>query len=240
MEIKELIILAGGLGTRLRQTVPDLPKSMALINGRPFIEYVIRYFKIQGIEKFIFALGYKHGEFEDFLQTVLSPREYILSVEDEPLGTGGAVRLALSNATADNVFVTNGDTLFTADLPSFASFHLERKASCSLSLKPMKDISRFGTVTIDQNSCITQFKEKQFYTSGLINAGLYALNVQEFTNRSFPDKFSFEKDYLEKYYAERKFFGLPSDSYFIDIGIPEDYFRAQQEFQNLQLLKWLI
>lgn len=226
--INEVIILAGGLGTRLREAVPELPKCMAPVNGKPFIAYVIEHFQQQGINNFIFALGYKSEAFESLLSS-LSTINYQLSIEHEPLGTGGAIKLACNPASSENVFVTNGDTLYKADLSLLSAYHLEKKADCTLSLKPMHDFSRYGVVEISNDGKLESFKEKQFYTSGYINGGLYALNKNRFLQEQLPDKFSFEKDYLEKLYTERKMYGNVQDEYFIDIGIPEDYAKAQAE-----------
>ena len=112
MEIKQAIILAGGLGTRLRSVVSDLPKCMAPVAGRPFLFYVINYLRSQGIEKFIFSLGYKHEVIEEYLKDQFSTLQYECSIEEEPLGTGGAIQLACKLATKKNVIIANGDTLF--------------------------------------------------------------------------------------------------------------------------------
>lgn len=228
--ITEAIILAGGLGTRLRGAVPDLPKCMAPVNGRPFIAYVIDHLQQQGITDFVFALGYKSDAFDSFLsQTSVN---YQLSIENEPLGTGGAIKLACTVAKSDHVIVTNGDTLYRANLQSLSAFHRDKRADCTICLKPMKDFERYGVVEIDDQNRITSFREKQYYSSGLINAGLYALDRERFLNESLPEKFSFEKDYMERLFGERKMYGHVEDAYFIDIGIPEDYLRAQLDFAN--------
>lgn len=223
------IILAGGLGTRLRSAVPDLPKCMAPVNGKPFIAYVINYLQTQGIERFIFSLGYRHEEITKFL-TLHYPRlNAEIVIEEQPLGTGGAIKLSCSKTTNENVLVTNGDTLFKVDCNKLFSFHQLHKADCTLSLKPMNNFDRYGVVELNEDSSIKSFKEKQFYKQGLINGGLYALNVQSFLNEKLPEKFSFEKDYLEKLFKQRKMYGVVQDNYFIDIGIPEDFKKAQGE-----------
>ena len=193
MEIKEAIILAGGLGTRLRSVLPELPKCMAPVNGRPFLSYIIDYYLYQGIEKFIFSLGYKHEMIESFLNDEFPTLHIECSVEQEPLGTGGAIYLACKRAKDNNVLVVNGDTLFKANLKKAASFHLENNADCTLLLKPMQDFDRYGAVELDNDLTVRSFKEKQFFQTGDINAGIYLLNIEQFIDRDFPEKFSFEK-----------------------------------------------
>jgi D-glycero-alpha-D-manno-heptose 1-phosphate guanylyltransferase len=227
--IREAIILAGGLGTRLRSAVPDLPKCMAPVAGRPFIGYIIDYFRQAGIEKFIFALGYKSEHFEEFLQKTLPSGSYDVSAEKEPLGTGGAIRLACGLAKEDTVLVLNGDTFFRVGLDDLSAFHTDRGADCSLCLRPMQDFDRFGVVELGEDQRVRDFREKQYYSSGLINGGVYALNRKRFLEEDLPSIFSFEKDYLEIFYTRRRLFGLIQDTYFIDIGIPEDYERVQGE-----------
>jgi len=223
------IILAGGLGTRLRSAVPDLPKCMAPVNGKPFIGIVIDYFIGQGVCKFILSLGYMHEVITDYIGKAYPSLNVIYSIEDEPLGTGGAIQLACKKADSETVLVTNGDTLFKADLHAITAFHNQHHAQCTLSLKPMQNFSRYGVVTLKENGSVESFKEKQFYAEGLINGGLYVLNVPAFLQEALPEKFSFEKDYLETFFAKRPMFGIAQDAYFIDIGIPEDYQRAQVE-----------
>ena len=230
--IKEAIILAGGLGTRLRESVPDLPKCMAPVAGRPFLFHVINYLRSQGVEKFIFSLGYKHELIEDYLSTQFSTLSYQCVIEEEPLGTGGAILLACTKATEKNIVVTNGDTLFKIDLHKATMFHNHNNAECTLLLKPMNRFDRYGVVELDEEQLVNSFKEKQFYESGNINGGVYLLNKDKFLDEEFPAKFSFEKHYLEKFYPVRRIYGLIQDAYFIDIGIPEDYNRAQSELSR--------
>lgn len=224
-----IIILAGGLGTRLRSVVSDLPKCMAPVNGKPFLDYVIAYFQQQGINDFIFSVGYKYEAIKEYLDNQLSTINYQLSIEDEPLGTGGAIKKACLLATTKNVFITNGDTLFKASASSLQNFHHQKNADCTLALKPMENFDRYGVIELNEDDSIKSFNEKKYYEQGLINGGLYMLNVESFLKESFPETFSFETAYLEKYYNHHKMFGLIQDEYFIDIGIPEDYARAARE-----------
>jgi len=231
MSVCEAIILAGGLGTRLRSAVPDVPKCMAPINGTPFIKYVITHLHSKGIEKFIFSLGYMSDVFEAFLAKELPSIRYKLAVEEEPLGTGGAIKFACGKATEKSVLVANGDTLFKIDPLKISGFHNLSGANCTLSLKCMDKFDRYGLVEINEDFSIKSFKEKQYYENGLINGGVYALHVEKFLAEQLPEKFSFEKDYLEALYDKRRMFGIEQDEYFIDIGIPEDYERAQRELK---------
>jgi D-glycero-alpha-D-manno-heptose 1-phosphate guanylyltransferase len=229
MKIKEAIILAGGLGTRLRSAVPDLPKCMAPVNGKPFIAYVIEFLQAQGVEKFILSLGYKHEVITSFIIKQYPALSVDYSIEEAPLGTGGAIRYACLKTSENNVIATNGDTLFKIDAAKLFGFHAMCGADCTLSLKPMRNFDRYGVVELNKDYSIKSFKEKQQYEEGLINGGLYILNTKKFLAEYLPLKFSFEKDYLEALYTKRRMYGVIQDEYFIDIGIPEDYERAQKE-----------
>ncbi|HUQ67270.1 MAG TPA: nucleotidyltransferase family protein [Flavitalea sp.] len=231
--INEAIILAGGLGTRLRSAVPDLPKSMAPVAGKPFISYVIKYYQRQGIEKFIFSLGYKHELIEQFLHKEFNTLSYSVIVEPEPIGTGGAIYQGCLNATTYQVLILNGDTFFETDIRSLSLFHEKNNADCTLCLKEMTNTDRYGVVEMSDDGRIISFKEKNFYERSVINGGVYALNVSSLINEKMPQKFSFEKDFFEKYYMHKKIYGLKQNGYFIDIGIPDDFERAQTDFKYM-------
>ena len=235
MPIREAIILAGGLGTRLRPAVPDLPKCLAPVDGKPFLFYLLEFLIEQGIHKFIFALSYKHETLSRFLAGYKMDRaaSYQLTIENEPLGTGGAVKLACSKATEKTVLVVNGDTFFSIDLNLLSLAHAEKSADCTLSLKPMRNFDRYGSVELNPDNSVKCFQEKKYYETGLINGGVYALSVEKFKDQSFPEQFSFERDYLEPLESNRVIYGLVQDVYFIDIGVPEDYARAQLELPAL-------
>lgn len=228
--VREAIILAGGLGTRLRSVVSELPKCMAPVAGHPFLHYVISYYKRQGIERFIFALGYKHEAITSYLSAAWPGMPYEAVIEEEPLGTGGAIKLACTKSKDKNVLVLNGDTIFRIHAGQLWDFHTNKNAGCSLCLKPMINFDRYGVVETNEEKRITSFKEKQHYEEGMINGGVYLLNKAQFLEDDHPEKFSFEKDYLEAGVKDKKFFGLMQDCYFIDIGIPEDFAKANLEF----------
>lgn len=227
--IKECIVLAGGLGTRLRSAVPDLPKCMAPVAGKPFLQHVVDYLKEQGIEHFIFSLGYMHEVIESFLSDHYPTLTYQVVLEESPMGTGGAILLSGMKATGDDVLIVNGDTLFAIDLEAFSHFHTTQRADCTLALKPMTSFDRYGVVDIDKDNHILSFREKQFYEQGLINGGVYALHIASLKATGLSGKFSFEKDYLEAYYPSQRMMGMIQDTYFIDIGIPEDFAKANKD-----------
>ena len=229
--IRTAILLAGGLGTRLRSSVADLPKCMAPVDDIPFIDFVINYLKNEGIEHFIFSLGYKSESIIDYVNLHYPQLRSTYVIEDKPLGTGGAIQLACKSVEAENVIVVNGDTLFSIDLQALSHFHEMQLADCSVALKQMEDFDRYGAVEIAADNSISAFKEKQFCTSGTINGGVYALSVASLLEGYYPEIFSFEKEYLEKGTGNKRLFGLVHDNYFIDIGIPEDYSRFQQEYK---------
>ena len=227
--IPEAIVLAGGLGTRLQSAVPDLPKCLAPVAGRSFLEYLLVCYRKQGVKRFIFALGYKTEMIESFVRETLFPSEYAFSIETHPLGTGGAVYQACRQVSGSDAIVLNADTFFGLKLSELSSVHRDKKADCTLALKPMKQVDRYGQVELNDQQQVIGFSEKKYIEGGLINGGVYALNVKNFLTKSFPATFSFEKDYLEKGYSTGKIYGMISDAYFIDIGIPEDYQQAQKE-----------
>ncbi|MBI2282651.1 MAG: nucleotidyltransferase family protein [Bacteroidetes bacterium] len=229
MQVTEAIVLAGGLGTRLREAVPGLPKCMAPVNGKPFVAYVIRHLMQQGITHFIFSLGYKSEAFLGFLSEELPAGSYDIVVEEEPLGTGGAIQYAAQQAKQDDLVVVNGDSLFQTNIPAQAAFHFAHKSCCTLALKAMQNVSRYGSVELADNGSIARFREKQFFEKGLINGGVYLINKPCLVSKQLPQKFSFETDFLQRFYTDGNIYGIEQEGYFIDIGIPEDYQRAQTE-----------
>jgi D-glycero-alpha-D-manno-heptose 1-phosphate guanylyltransferase len=231
MPSREAIILAGGLGTRLKTVLPDLPKCMAPVHGVPFLDILIAYLKRQGVEHIIFSLGYMKEVIIRHIRNHHPALMVSFSEETVPLGTGGAIFTALIKAKSKHVFVFNGDTFFNVDLNSLENCHLQKKAHCSVALKPMQDCSRYGTVELNPNDSIAAFREKSVSSTGLINGGVYLLNRVAFLKEKFPMYFSFEKEYLAKYLDTHLIAGQVQDTYFIDIGIPEDYMRAQDELR---------
>lgn len=229
----EVIVLAGGLGTRLQGVIGQYPKCMADVNGRPFLAYLFDYLGTQSVTRVILSLGFKHEIVTEWLQQQDLPFVVDYVIEHEPLGTGGGIQLALKEAVADNVIVLNGDTMYVADLQQQMATHRALHACATLGLKKMYDFDRYGVVITNDHGRIVSFEEKQHRAEGLINAGVYVINTRGYLGKHLPAKHSFEKDYLEKYTLDGKFYGCTGDGYFIDIGIPADYERAQEELKTL-------
>ncbi|MBS1584883.1 MAG: nucleotidyltransferase family protein [Bacteroidetes bacterium] len=230
----ECIVLAGGLGTRLRGAIGEnVPKCMAPVNGRPFLHYLFDYLSSQPCERVILSLGHKYEAILEWLQTEQRPFLVDHVIEQEPLGTGGGIQLALEAAKGENVAVLNGDTMFKVNLKEQLNLHSSQEAETTLALKEMHNFDRYGVVNFDTDDFINSFEEKQQRDNGYINGGVYIVNRNSFLARQLPEKFSFEKDYLEAFVNEQKFCAYKSDAYFIDIGIPQDYEQAQQDFKSL-------
>jgi D-glycero-alpha-D-manno-heptose 1-phosphate guanylyltransferase len=222
------IVLCGGFGTRLQSVVSDVPKPMALVGGRPFLHYVFCYLKREGVREAILAVGYKREVIEKYFGHEYMGIAIRYSVEQEPLGTGGGIKQAYY-MTHGEVFVLNGDTFFDVSLKELSTAHEARKADLTIALKPMQEFDRYGTVSVDENGRIAAFEEKRYCRAGLINGGIYLLGRHLFDGLQLPLKFSFEKEIMEGQTGEKRMAGVAFDSYFIDIGIPEDYSRAQTE-----------
>ncbi|MEM6801857.1 MAG: nucleotidyltransferase family protein [Bacteroidota bacterium] len=231
--IKEAIVLAGGKGTRLRSVVSDVPKPMADINGRPFLAFLLDDLAQQGIERVVLAVGYKREVILEYFGTEYKGMEVLYSVEEEALGTGGGIKLACSKVEGEEVLAINGDTYFQVDLEALYTFAKENSATLTMALKQMYDFDRYGTVQTGDDGRIMGFEEKKYQTAGLINGGVYFFRKSLLEDSELAEKFSFEKDILEKLYDQEAFYGLGFDTYFIDIGIPEDYERSKHELTVL-------
>lgn len=216
------IILAGGQGTRLKPLISDMPKPMALINGKPFLEYLVQQLKKWGIHDIILSVGYKKEKISSYF---LFGAEWGVDIhyvqENVPLGTGGAIREALESVDDTNVLVLNGDSFFDADINSLVAFHNSKDAVVTLALKGMADTGRYGRVEINEDGDVISFHEKRGSQKGLINTGMYVVN-RKILPCLLAGKHSFENDVLTGL-SKKGAFGLVQEGYFIDIGIPDDY-----------------
>jgi D-glycero-alpha-D-manno-heptose 1-phosphate guanylyltransferase len=230
------IVLAGGLGTRLRSVISDLPKPMAPVNGFPFLHYLFLYLHRQGVTDVVLSVGYRSDAIKAFFGDKYNRINITYCVEEEPLGTGGGIAQAMAMVDSDAV-VLNGDTFFEINLSELLEFYNKTNADIALALKRMHDFDRYGTVEVGNCDRVLQFHEKQHRTEGLINGGVYILRkdlfkrVEMIEGQPLLQKFSFEKDILEKHLLPLHYHAKEFDNYFIDIGIPEDYQKVQVDFK---------
>nr|WP_314999117.1 nucleotidyltransferase family protein [uncultured Oribacterium sp.] len=224
----QAILLCGGMGTRLRSVVSDRPKPMADICGKPFLQYLLEMLRDKGITEVIFALGYMGEMIEEYFQDGSAfGLKIAYSYEEEPLGTGGAIRNALPKILEEEVLVLNADTYFPMDYQGLYHFHQENDGDFSLATRAVPDISRYGAVRRDAAGRILAWNEKLEDggqpLAGEINGGIYVMKKSLIAE--IPEgKQSLEQDCVPKWLSEgKRIFGLPFDGYFMDIGIPKDY-----------------
>lgn len=228
----EAIVLAGGFGTRLSHVISDVPKPMAPIGDTPFLKFILSDLVKQGVKRIILAVGYKSEVIKNYFGSRFSEGEFssqiIYSDEDIPLGTGGAIKRALQKCQENCALIINGDTFFRVNIREMFKIYNNNDCGMVMAIKAMKDCSRYGTVEVN-NGKIVKFKEKIIGESGLINGGIYVLGKDVFKEIE-RDKFSFEQEVLEKIVDSGKIYAFESQGYFIDIGIPEDYYKACEVF----------
>ncbi len=219
----QALILAGGLGTRLRNTIADVPKVMLPIGSKPFLSYLIDQLREQGFVQLCIAVGYQSRVITRYFK---DGKDFgvniIYSLEDKLLGTGGAIKKAARNLS-NEFLVVNGDSYLDIDFRQLTSFHTEKNALITMALTESKGTNRFGIVELDHGNKITTFKEKSPYTgSSLINAGIYVFNKTAFGDVPQNRHVSLEKEILPRY-VNKNFFGLKIGTFFIDIGTPSSY-----------------
>lgn len=221
-------MLAGGLGTRLRPKVPDVPKVMAPVGGRPFLEYVLDRLIVAGITDIILSVGYRSDHIIQHFGRNYGGAVLDYAVENAPLGTGGAVRYALEGRGSDPALVLNGDTLLDLDYVTLTSWYLEAFVPVAVVLRKVPDVARYGSVLVSGER-VTAFLEKGGSGPGLINAGVYIVQPKVFDDYKLAGNFSFETSLLQRHYRSLGVRAFVTNGYFIDIGVPEDYERAQLE-----------
>ena len=224
IKAQKCIILAGGKGSRIRSTLGDIPKCLAPIANSTFLEFQLSLLQKSGIEKFILSLGYGSEHVLSLFKTDQFNKFSIdFVVEPFPLGTGGAALFVMDYFNLDSAFVVNGDTYFNADYFSiYENFHSQPElARIALAFIPNR--SRFGGVELDKNGVILNFQEKGQHAPGLINAGLYLLKKEIFSNYRVGESFSIENDIFLSHASKGLLRGIFLEGNFTDIGIPEDY-----------------
>ena len=224
------IILAGGLGTRLRDTVPDLPKPMAPLNGRPFLEYQIDYWIAQGVRQFILSIGYRSEAIVSHFGKTYGGARLEYAVEAEPLGTGGGLLLAMELLTGDDAFLLlNGDTFFEVSLGQLEAFHSTRQSDWTLALFRTREVGRYMGPKVDGDGRILSLRSETGNVEQLANGGVYLISPQIMRSSSLlaGQRVSLEDEIMPGALAAGgRFFGMECEGRFIDIGVPEDYRRA--------------
>jgi D-glycero-alpha-D-manno-heptose 1-phosphate guanylyltransferase len=224
----EAVILAGGFGTRLSSKLRDLPKSMAPIGSRPFLAILLDQLVAAGCERVLLSVGYLRNVIQDAFQFGYRgmPIEYV--IEETPLGTGGAIHLALSQVKEPSAIVLNGDTFLELDFVKISAFHASAGRPMTMAIIQVPDTSRYGGVVLEDGT-ITGFIEKGQRGRGWINAGVYVLNRDFPWPVELPARFSFETDVLGRVIDQIRPSAFLCDGYFLDIGVPEDLGRAELE-----------
>jgi D-glycero-alpha-D-manno-heptose 1-phosphate guanylyltransferase len=226
----DVIVLAGGLGTRLASVVSDVPKPMAPVAGKPFLDHIFKGLPLESIHRIILAVGHKYEKIEEYYGSEYKGVPIIYSIEEEPLGTGGGIALAMNHMEMDSAIILNGDTYFDINLEEMWQVHQTSSGRCTLALKQMETPDRYGTVLLEKNH-IVRFQEKQSgLSTGLINGGIYWVDKSFTELMPKSEKFSFEEEVLQVQVAQNELNGYIATGLFIDIGIPEDYERAQSIF----------
>lgn len=227
----EAIVLAGGFGTRLRQVVPDLPKPMAPIAGKPFLEILLAMLARKGFTKIILSLGFMSEKITTHFGNSYLGMELVYEVESTPIGTGGAIRAALKHCTSDHAYVFNGDTFLNIESDELERLW-QRNHHPVIVVREVSDTARFGRVELN-NGRVCAFLEKGLSGPGLINAGCYVLHKEALDEFPLSVPFSIETEYFAKVYSRIWFDGFVTNGRFIDIGIPDDYALAQTELAGL-------
>jgi D-glycero-alpha-D-manno-heptose 1-phosphate guanylyltransferase len=226
----EAIVLAGGKGTRLSKLVSEVPKPMALIGTKPFLEILLIQLSKQGFTKVILSVGYMANIIINYFGDNFMGINLVYEVEKTPLGTGGALLKAINHCTSDHVYVLNGDTFLEVESSPLEEFWNAKKRAFLVGCK-VNNISRYGSLDT-RGDKILGILEKGGSGKGLINAGCYVLPTDIFNGLINCEKFSFEADFLDGYIKDGNMYVFKYSGVFIDIGVPEDYLMAKEVLRN--------
>jgi D-glycero-alpha-D-manno-heptose 1-phosphate guanylyltransferase len=229
----EAIVLAGGFGTRLAARLEGIPKPMAPVAGRPFLEILLAQLARAGCSHVVLSVGYLHQVIQAHFGAAFRGMRLDYAVESQPLGTGGAIRFALGQTSEDTV-VFNGDTFLDADFNRMLRFHSTQAASVTLAVAHVDDLARYGGVAIEDDR-IVGFEEKGHSGPGWINAGVYALSRNLAWPAALAERFSIERDFFEPELTRLRPAAYKVEGFFLDIGVPEDFDRAQTELARFIL-----
>lgn len=222
----ETILLAGGLGTRLHKVTGDLyPKSLAEVDGRPFIHYLVKYLESMGVSRFVFALSHHAQMIIDSVEQAFPELEMVYSIEKEPLGTGGAIKQALEKVQSEEILIVNSDSFMEFSLENFVRFSHANQSDLSIVTTHVDDLARFGAADIDKEGKLVGFREKGQLGAGYINSGVYLLNTNHPLMAELSGKFSFEHEVLSN--INHPVYAMKNKGLFFDIGTPDDFAGAQ-------------
>ncbi len=228
----DAVVLCGGLGTRLAQTVKDRPKPMAEIEGRPFLDLIIDYLHASGICRFILCSGYKSEFIEHYYKNEEgSEKSYIFSVEGTPLGTAGAVKNAEAHIKSDPFLVLNGDSFCNVPLNAFYDSFVEKNAVLAAALTQIDDAGDYGSISLNADQEITSFDEKSAQSAGRVNAGIYLFSKDALKSIEPNKKLSLEYDIFPKF-AKKGMYGFSVEEPLYDIGTPERLEAAKKYFSE--------
>lgn len=232
----KVIVLCGGLGARLGDLTRDTPKPLITVAGRPFLAHVLDQLVVAPIDEIVMAVSFQWQKVRAAIGDSWCGVEVSYSIEQQPLGTGGAIKQAMWQAGVTEALVANGDTLLKMDAGDLLRFAHEHRADIAIALKATEDTARFGKVSIDTSGRIIAFEEIGQCARGLINTGVYYVEDSVFAPIDAV-AFSFEKDVLARHHAALAMYGMRTDAYFIDMGVPEDLARARLELPALPPLR---
>jgi D-glycero-alpha-D-manno-heptose 1-phosphate guanylyltransferase len=227
----EAILLAGGLGTRLHEVTGDrYPKSLAKIDGRPFLHYVVKYLESMGVTRFVFAISHHAQMIIDDITEAFPDLEAAYSIEEQPLGTGGAIKQAMAEVRGEQVIVVNSDSFMEFSLAELVAFAKQNKAPLSIVCTEVDDVSRFGAADIAENGVLNKFFEKGRKGPGYINSGIYLIKKSHPLLHALTGRFSFENDILSN--KDEAVYAMKTRGLFFDIGTPDDFKGAQRLVAN--------
>ncbi len=232
---REAVVLAGGLGLRLRSMISDVPKVMAVVDGRPFLEILLSLLERKGFKRVVLSVGHMADNIIHRIGDSFGELELVYEIEKEPLGTGGAVKGAMLRCTSDHVFVFNGDTYFDAEIDEIESFwkedHIPVIVGCEV-----PDTSRYGRLDVS-GAFLSGFEEKISRGPGVINSGCYVFPRNYLEDFPREGAFSLEKDVFPEKLRNGRLKVFVSKGFFIDIGIPEDLARARRLLKEGGILR---
>lgn len=223
-------ILAGGFGTRLQAVLSDAPKVLAEVSGRPFLAYLLEQLSCTGFRRAVICTGYMANKVQDCFGDAYGSLRITYSKEDKPLGTGGALRLALPYLESRTVIVMNGDSYVDADLTAYADWFFQKQTRAALLLTKASDTTRYGAVTVDEDDRIITFDEKGGSSGpGWINAGIYLMKKSLAASIPAATAYSLEHELFPSL-AGKELLAYRCQAPFIDIGTPESYACAESFF----------